>query len=96
MRESDLRSLDRQRMYTIFAPLDAKEQLPRELIMEARRHRALGRREVAGALWLPALATTVFLAGVVNVSGAAFLAVVGALLLGFVVFAISGGRERVK
>jgi len=31
-----------------------------------------------------------------NVSGAAFLAVVGALLLGFVVFAISSGRERVK
>jgi len=25
MRESDLRSLDRQRMYTIFAPLDANE-----------------------------------------------------------------------
>jgi len=36
-------------------------------------------------LWLPALATAVFLAGVAIVSGAAFLAVVGALLLGFVV-----------
>ncbi|TMD91180.1 MAG: hypothetical protein E6I73_04790 [Chloroflexi bacterium] len=95
MRESDLRSLDRQRMYTIFSPLDANEQLPRELLMDARRHRVLGRRELAGVLWLPALVVAVFLAGVVNVSGVAFLAVAGALLLGFVVFAISGGRGRI-
>ena len=95
MRESDLRSLDRQRMYTIFSPLDANEQLPRELLMDARRHRVLGRRELAGVLWLPALVVAVFLAGVVNVSGVAFLAVAGALPLGFVVFAISGGRGRI-
>jgi hypothetical protein len=42
-------------MYSIFAPLDANERLPRELIMEAHRHRTLGRRELAAALWLPAV-----------------------------------------
>ena len=51
--ERDLRSLDRRSMYSIFAPLDANERLPRELILEGKRHRTIGRREVAGALWLP-------------------------------------------
>jgi hypothetical protein len=55
--ERDLRSLDRRSMYSIFAPLDANERLPRELIMEGKRHRTVGRRELAAALWLP----TVFL-----------------------------------
>ena len=54
-RERDLRSLERRSMYSIFAPLDANERLPRELIMEANRHRTLGRRELAAALWLPAV-----------------------------------------
>jgi hypothetical protein len=53
--ERDLRSLDRRSMYSIFAPLDAEERLPRELVLEARRHRTLGRRELAAALWLPTL-----------------------------------------
>jgi hypothetical protein len=53
--DRDLRSLDRRSMYSIFAPLDANERLPRELIIEGRRHRTLGRRELAGALWLPAI-----------------------------------------
>ena len=73
MRESELRSLDRQRMYTIFSPLDANEPLPRELLMDARRHRVLGRRELAGVLWLPALVVAVYVAGVVNVSGVALV-----------------------
>ncbi len=51
----ELRSLDRRSMYSIFAPLDANERLPRELVMEAKRHRTLGRRELAGALWLPTI-----------------------------------------
>jgi hypothetical protein len=37
-----------------------------------------------------------YLAGVIGLSGVAVMAVLGALLLGFIVFAISGGRERVK
>src|SRR5437660_12434484 len=96
MRESDLRSLDRQRMYTIFSPLDANEQLPRELLMDARRHRVLGRRELASVLWLPALVVAVFLPGVVNVRSVAFLAVARALLLGFLVVAIAGGSGRIE
>ena len=35
--ERDLRSLDRRSMYSIFAPLDADERLPRELILEGKR-----------------------------------------------------------
>jgi hypothetical protein len=53
--ERDLRSLERRSMYSIFAPLDADERLPRELILEGRRHRIVGGRELAGALWLPTL-----------------------------------------
>jgi hypothetical protein len=53
--ERDLRSLDRRSMYSIFAPLDANERLPRELIMEGKRHSTVGRRELAAALWLPAV-----------------------------------------
>jgi hypothetical protein len=54
-RERDLRSLDRRSMYSIFAPNDANERVPRELILEGRRYSTLGRSELAGALWLPAL-----------------------------------------
>ena len=42
-------------MYSIFAPLDPEERLPRELILEGKRHRIIGRRELAGALWLPTI-----------------------------------------
>jgi len=53
----DLRSLERRSMYSIFHPLDASERLPRELILEGRRHRLFEFRhlELAGALYLPAL-----------------------------------------
>ena len=62
-RERDLRSLERRSMYAIFAPLDPNERLPRELILEGRRHRTLGRRELAGALWLPVLFSLLALVG---------------------------------
>ena len=68
-------------METIFAPLDDNEPLPRELIQEARRYRALGRRELAGALWLPVFAAVLV------------LAVLAILLIGFVAFAMSGERK---
>ena len=55
LRDGDMRSLERKRMYEIFAPLDADERLPRELLLEGRRFRSVGRRELAGLLWLPAL-----------------------------------------
>jgi len=61
--ERDLRSLDRRSMYSIFAPLDANERLPRELIMEGKRHRTVGRRELTAALWLPAVFLVLTIAG---------------------------------
>jgi len=51
VRETDLRSLERPRMYSIFAPLDADEPLPREQLLAGRRYRNVGRWELAGALW---------------------------------------------
>jgi hypothetical protein len=55
LRESDLRSLERARMYEIFSPLDTDEPLPRELVLAAKRFRSVGRWELAGAAWLPSL-----------------------------------------
>src|SRR5712664_1189804 len=59
----DLRSLERRSMYSIFHPLDATERLPRELILEGKRHRLFEFRnlELAGALYLPGLILAVVL-----------------------------------
>ena len=80
-------------METIFAPLDDHEPLPRELIQEARRYRVLGRRELAGALWLPAFALVLVLAGWMNVNGPIVLGALALLLAAFVLFAVSGRRK---
>lgn len=105
-RDDRLRSLERKSMETIFAPLDPDERLPRELLQErptggalflglvGRRYGRLGRRELAGVLWLPALAALITLAAFVHVSGLVVLGVVVLMLVGFVVFAISGEREQ--
>jgi hypothetical protein len=103
-REDRLRSLERKSMETIFAPLDPNEALPRELLQErstggalflglvGRRHGSIGRRELAGALWLPALVAVLFLGAWGNADTTMALGSVGLLLLGFVVFAVSGER----
>jgi hypothetical protein len=62
--EAGLRSLDRRRMREIFAPLDADEPLPRELLIEQRWFKSVGRRELAGLLWLPALLASLAAIGV--------------------------------
>jgi hypothetical protein len=93
-RDDRLRSLERKSMETIFAPLDANEPLPRELLKDARRYKTLGRWELAGALWLPALVVVLFLAAWSDVGTTMALGAVGLLLLGFVVFAVSGERRR--
>lgn len=62
--ERDLRSLERPGLYGIFKPLDPAEPLPRELLLAARRQRSVGRRELAGALWLPGLVAIMVLAQV--------------------------------
>jgi hypothetical protein len=104
-RDDQLRSLERKRMETIFAPLDPNEALPRELLQErptggalflglvGGRYGRLGRRELAGALWLPALVAVLFLAGWSNVGATMTLGMIGLLLLGLIVFAISGERR---
>ncbi len=106
MKPEELRSLERERMYTIFAPLDPDERLPREMLQDrptggalflglvGRRYGPLGRRELAGALWIPALAAVITLGALVRVNGIVVLGVVALMLAGFVVFAISGERER--
>src|SRR5260370_42312135 len=61
----DLRSLERRSMYSIFHPLDVNERLPRELVLEGRRHRLLEIRhlEIVAALYLPALMILVIAMG---------------------------------
>jgi hypothetical protein len=57
--ERDLRSLDRRSMYSIFAPLDPNERLPRELLLERARFNPFQGNppwdRVASFLWIPAL-----------------------------------------
>jgi fatty acid desaturase len=92
LRERDLRSLDRRRLHEIFAPLDIDERLPRELLIEQRRFRSVGRREAAGFLWLPALVLSVSAVGWL---GGGALAAVGAAVaaLAFLcLFARSGNQ----
>ena len=53
----------------------------------------MGRRELAGALWLPALAAVMVLASWSGVHGLIVLGFIALLLLGFIVFAVSGERK---
>ena len=92
VREADLRSLDRQRMYEIFAPLDVDERLPRELVMEGRRFKSLGRREAAGILWLPSLLLSLTAVKWMGGSAPAAVAPAGGVLLALGLFAKSGKR----
>jgi hypothetical protein len=92
-RESDLRSLDRRSMYSIFAPLDPDERLPRELLLEAKRARAVGRRELAGILWLPVLCAIFLLSDWAKLNALAGVAMIGAALTGLLALALSGERH---
>jgi hypothetical protein len=76
-------------MYSIFAPLDPNEPLPRELLLESKRHRPVGRRELAGALWLPAILLVMTAGAWRHLSGGATLAALGVVLAGLGVFALS-------
>ncbi|HVD47164.1 MAG TPA: hypothetical protein VNG70_07775 [Candidatus Limnocylindria bacterium] len=92
LRESDMRSLERRRMYTIFRPLDAEEPLPREKLVEGRRH-AMGevrRLEVAAALYLPALFLAIYVMGSAGVSPLVAFGIAGLMFLGFFVWVVSG------
>ena len=81
-------------MYEIFAPLDEDERLPRELLAEQRRDRSVGRRELAGLLWPPAL--FISLGAVSLMKGSAPMAVgaAAATLGSLILFARSGKRRH--
>ena len=93
VREADMRSLDRRRMYETFAPLDANERLPRELLLESRRFRSLGRREAAGVLWLPLLLVGLTAVSWFGWSGPVAIGVAAAVLAGLGLVAQSGLRR---
>lgn len=88
-----MRSLERRSLYSIFAPLDPNEPLPRELLLEATRHRSVGRRELAGALWLPALVLVITAGAWKHLSASEMFAAVVLMFIGFGVFALSDQRE---
>jgi hypothetical protein len=89
----DMRSLERQSMYSIFHPLDPNERLPRELLLEGRRQRFLDLRhlEVVGVLYLPALIVATIALGTMNLNPV--IAFVGA---GVVLAAAFGFIVRLK
>ena len=93
LRESDLRSLDRARLYTIFAPLDVDEPLPRELLLAGRRHRTLGRWELSGALWLPAVIAILLAGQWARLPAFVVAAAVAGTFTGLVGYAMAGGRR---
>jgi hypothetical protein len=92
LRESDMRSLERRRMYSIFHPLDADEALPREKLAEGRRHEMgeVRRLEIAAALYLPALFLAVFVMGSAGVNPLVAFAVAGLVLVAFLAWVASG------
>lgn len=91
-RESDLRSLDRARMYTIFKPLDANEPLPREQVLANKRFRTLGRWELAGAIWLPLLVIVITLDQWGSLPASVGLSSIGLTFLALLAFALWGDR----
>lgn len=94
LRESDLRSLDRARLYTIFAPLDVDEPLPRELLLAGRRHRTLGRWELSGAVWLPAVIVILLAGQWARLPAFVVVSAVAVAFAGLVGYSLAGGRRR--
>jgi hypothetical protein len=100
----DLRSLERRSMYSIFAPLDPNERLPRERLLErpprlglsllARNRKRLARWELAVAISLPAFFLLLAAAGSANLGGIITAGMVALLVLGLVVLGISGRRPH--
>ncbi len=78
-------------MYSIFAPLDPNERLPRELLLESRRYTWLGLRLrwwIAAVLYLPGIMLAVIVLGAMHVDPMVSFTVAGLMLAGFYVYAI--------
>lgn len=104
LRESDLRSLNRRSMYSIFAPLDPNERLPRELLDERPSPRGMsllasrpyrpGRKELAAAIWLPAVLLLLRVASLDGLNPLITIGVAGLLAIGLIGFALSSATAR--
>jgi hypothetical protein len=79
-------------MYTIFRPLDEEEPLPREKLVEARRHKMgeVHRLEVAAALYLPTLFLGIYVMGSLGLDPVVAFAVAGAIFIAFLAWVVSG------
>ncbi|HKA11232.1 MAG TPA: hypothetical protein VKI99_12270 [Candidatus Dormibacteraeota bacterium] len=103
LHESDLRSLNRKNMYSIFAPLDANVRLARELLDERPtprglsmlpRNDQLGRKELAAALWLAPVLLLLTAAALGWLDTQETFAVAGLVAIGLITLALSGPRRR--
>src|SRR5262249_34363496 len=103
LHESDLRSLNRKNMYSIFAPLDANVRLARELLDERPtprglsmlpRNDQLGRKDLAAALWLAAVLLLLTAAALGWLDTQETFAVAGLVAIGLITLALSGPRRR--
>lgn len=86
----DLRSLERPGLRRLFEPLDTGERLPRELLLEGRRHLWLERHKLIalfGLAYLPALLIVVVVLATLGVSEPLAFGVGGVLLLA--IFAVA-------
>jgi hypothetical protein len=88
----DDREPDRLSRIHIFGQLEHSDQLPRELLLEGRRYRNVGRPELAGLLWLPGVLVLVTLLAALGVKGGPALAAVAAFFVGLAVFALKDSR----
>jgi hypothetical protein len=79
-------------MYSIFHPLDPEERLPRELLLEGKRHRLMGLRfmELLGFMYLPALILGVVLMASVGLKPMAAFALAGLLFVALFVYVLKG------
>lgn len=80
----DLRTLERRGLFGIFPALDPAERLPRELLIEGRRHRRLEWRKlpaILAAAYLPVLALVVVVLASLGVGPAISFGAAGVLLI---------------
>ena len=104
MRESDLRSLNRKGMFSIFAPLDPNERLPRELLDEGPPPRRMsllastydqpGRKELAVVIWLPAVVLILVAARLGWLNALMTMSALGLLAIALIGLVLSSPRNR--
>lgn len=106
LRESGLRSVNRKSMYSVFAPLDPNERLPRELLDEGPPPRRMsllastydqpGRKELAGVIWLPTVVLILVAARLGWLNPLMTMGALGLFAIGLIGLALSGPRKRLQ